>query len=85
MPDAVDGPDEGEAALEEDGAAPVPMPRQTTGPPELKPPEGASAGDNGATIQPDPGDEGFGELTEAQRYEKSDALGGDDPDRLRDD
>jgi hypothetical protein len=67
MPDAIDKPDEGEAALEDGSTTPVPTLHQTTEVPDwiLKLPKGVSAADNGATLPSDPGDEGFGELTEA--------------------
>jgi len=67
MSDAIDKPDEGEAARGDGSAASVSSPTQTTQVPDwtVKLPKGASAVDNGNTLQPDPGDEGFGELTEA--------------------
>lgn len=82
MPDAVDRPDEGEAVLEEGSAGPVPPPACAADSPELEVPEGASSGDNGCTVEGEATDEGFAELTEAQKYDEGNVPLGDDPEEL---
>jgi hypothetical protein len=84
MPDALDRPDEGEAAIEEGSSASAPPPAPAPDPPEVKLPDGASAGDDGCTLEGEKTDEDVGELTEAQRYEDDPPLG-DGPDELWDD
>jgi hypothetical protein len=82
MPDAMDRPDEGEAVPEEGDAAPGPQPAYATDALELGLPEGASSGDDWHKLMGEQTDEGFGDLTEPQRYEEGHAPLGDGPDEL---